>query len=60
MLTLIRKSKTVIKDGKVLHYTNYFLQLENGSYISIKPAFVNDYKTLFVLSTNSDVIEQKF
>jgi len=50
MFELIRKTKNVEKDGKTLHYTNYYLQLPNGSYIPIKPAFDNDYKVLYVLA----------
>lgn len=54
MIKLIRKTKEVeTKDG-VKRYTNYFIQLENGSYIPIKPAFQNDYKVLYVVSTDSD------
>lgn len=47
MFNLVRKSVTT-PEGK--HYTNYFLQLENGAYIAIRPAFNNDYKTLYVLA----------
>lgn len=51
MFELVKKIVTT-PEGK--HYTNYFLVLENGSYIAIKPAFKNDYKTLFVLSKDKE------
>lgn len=46
-MELIKKSVTTA-DGK--HYTNYYIKTENGNYIAIKPAFMNDYKALFVLA----------
>jgi len=55
-ITLVRKSVEVVKDGQTRHYTNYYLRLTNGSYVAIKPAFENDYKTLYVLS---EEVEQK-
>lgn len=51
MISLFRETKEVVVDGVVKHYTNYFVQLENGSYVPVKPAFKNDYKVLYVLST---------
>ena len=48
---LTRKTVVVVQaDGTIKHYTNYFLVTDSGSYIAIKPAFNNDYKTLYVLS----------
>ena len=53
MFDLVRKSVEVTDaNGETKHYTNYFLKLPNGSYIAIKPAFNNDYKTLYVLATD--------
>ena len=54
-MELVRKSKQVItSDGEVKHYTNYYIKFENGNYVAIKPAFNNDYKSLYVLSTAID------
>jgi len=55
-MELIRKSVTVQKDGETKHYTNYYLLLENGYYIPVKPSFEKDYKSLYVIArdvTNS-------
>jgi len=49
-IKLVRKSVKVMKDSQERHYTNYFLVLPSGAYIAIKPAFENDYKTLYVLA----------
>lgn len=38
------------KEGKKVHYYNYFLQAENGKRIQIKPAFKDDAKALDVLA----------
>lgn len=53
---IVRKQVTVNKDGLTRHYTNYFLVLPNGAYLAIKPAFENDYKTLYILA---DELQQK-
>lgn len=34
------------KEGKTAHYYNYFLQLENGKRVQVKPAFKDDTRTL--------------
>jgi len=49
-MRLTRETKKVMKDGVEKKYTNYFLVLDNGNYIPIKPAFQNDYKLLYVIS----------
>jgi len=56
MFELVRKS-VITEDGK--HYTNYYLRLSNGSYIAIKPAFNNDYKTLYVLSVEENKVKEE-
>lgn len=38
------------KEGKEVHYYNFFIQLENGKRIQIKPAFKDDARSLDVLS----------
>lgn len=54
-MKLIRKTViTKDKQGQEKKYTNYFLELENGNYIAIKPAFLNDYKLLYVVSESRD------
>jgi len=52
MFELVRKTVSSVDKvtGETKHYTNYFLQFANGTYVAIKPAFNNDYKTLFVLA----------
>jgi hypothetical protein len=51
-MELIKKQNTVTKEnGEVKHYTNFYLLFENGNYVSIKPAFKNDYKVLVVMAT---------
>lgn len=45
------------KDGNIVPsrtYTNYYVVTDNGNYIAIKPAFDNDYKSLYVLSIDLD------
>lgn len=37
-------------NGKEYNYKNYYLLLDNGRYIAIKPAFVKDYATLALLA----------
>lgn len=48
---LVRMKKSITNEiGEVKNYTNYYLILDNGSYIPIKPAFNNDYKVLYNLA----------
>lgn len=44
-MTLIKliKKKTYVKDEKTYHYVNYYLKLENGQYVCVKPTFASDY-----------------
>ena len=37
-------------NGKEYNYKNYYLLLDNGRYIAIKPAFVKDYANLALLA----------
>lgn len=48
MKLLKKKSKQTYKNkaGKESHYYNYFLELDNGKRIQIKPAFKDDNKAL--------------
>ena len=54
MYDLVRKSVEVEKDGVIKHYTNYYIVTDNGNWVAVKPAFENDYKTLYVLSKSVD------
>lgn len=49
-MTLIKKqSKKTYKSektGKDVHYYNFFLELDNGKRVQIKPAFNQDTRTL--------------
>lgn len=38
------------KNDKECHYYHYYLELENGKRIQIKPAFKEDYKSLDLVS----------
>lgn len=49
MITIVkRQSKKTYKnkDGKERHFYNYYVQLENGKRIQVKPAFDKDYVVL--------------
>lgn len=46
------KRKKVTVNEKT--YTNYYLVSDNGNWVAIKPAFLNDYKVLYVLSESTD------
>lgn len=45
-MKLVKKQskQTYEKNGKKKHFYNYFLQLENGKRIQVKPAFKDDVK----------------
>lgn len=38
------------KEGKEKHYYNYFVELDNGKRVQIKPAFRDDTRTLDAVS----------
>lgn len=59
-MELVRMSKQVTKDGETKNYTNYYIKLDNGNYIPIKPAFNNDYKVLYVVSKEVKNDEKPF
>lgn len=49
MITIVkRQSKKTYKnkDGKERHFYNYYVELENGKRIQVKPAFDKDYVVL--------------
>ena len=46
----LKSKKTTSKDG-TKHYTNFYLVMDSGMYVAIKPSFISDYKTLVVLAT---------
>jgi len=57
MLKLIKKQVEIEKvdalgNKETKHYTNFYIQLDNGSYIAVKPAFQNDYKVLYIVAEN--------
>ena len=51
-MTFELKRKKVTVNEKT--YTNYYLVSDNGNWVAIKPAFLNDYKVLYVLSESTD------
>ena len=57
-MELVRKTVEVEKNGEKKRYTNYYILTDNGNYVAVKPAFENDYKTLYVLS--KDVNQSPF
>lgn len=44
--------KKEVKDekGKIVYFNNYYLLLENGKRVAIKPSFKNDYSTLSAIA----------
>lgn len=52
-MELVKKSSKVEKNGEIKNYTNYYLKLDNGNWLAIKPAFLNDYKLLYVLAKDA-------
>lgn len=40
------KQTYTTKEGKTAHYYNFFLELENGKRVQVKPAFKDDARTL--------------
>lgn len=53
MIKLLKKQskqKYKNKEGKEVHYYNYFIVAENGKRIQVKPAFRDDQKALDVLA----------
>ena len=51
-MKVIKKQGKVYKnkEGKESHYYNYFLLLENGKTIAIRPSFSKDYARLDTIS----------
>ncbi len=47
IIKIINKSnKYVAKNGKEYTQTNYYVKLENGEYVAIKPSFAKGYTQL--------------
>lgn len=55
MQILSKKYKYKGKDGKDYTGYNFYLSLENGRRIAIKPAFYKDIQKLVILSTAIDL-----
>lgn len=51
-MLLMKRKVEIQKDGETKHYTNFYLKLENGYLVPIKPTFSKDYKSLVVLATD--------
>lgn len=47
-------SKQEKNKGEKVSTWNYYIQLDNGNYIAIKPSFKNDYKLLFLLAETNE------
>lgn len=50
LIKVIKKETYKGKDGNIYNYKNYYIRLDNGKMIAIKPTFKDDYKTLEILS----------
>lgn len=46
IIKIISKQTYTGKNGKLYHYNNYAVVLENGKRIQIRPAFAKDYAIL--------------
>lgn len=54
LIKVIRKETYKGINGKNYNYKNYYIELNNGKFIAIKPTFKQDYKTLEILSETID------
>lgn len=49
------KKKVVVGDGEEQKtYTNFYLELDNGYQVPIKPSFSKDYKSLVVIAETKE------
>lgn len=53
-MKLLKKEVTVKVGEEEKHYTNFYLQLDNGYQVAIKPAFSKDYKSLVVIAEEKE------
>lgn len=54
LVKVIKKETYKGKDGNTYNYKNYYVELDNGKRIAIRPAFKEDYKTLEIVSETID------
>ena len=54
LIKVIKKETYKGKDGNDYNYKNYYIRLDNGKMIAIRPSFKNDYKILELLSETID------
>jgi len=50
LIKVISNKTYVAKNGKTYHYQNYFIVLQNGKRIAIRPSFSKDYAILDIVA----------
>lgn len=54
LIKVIKNETYKGNNGKTYHYQNYYIELDNGKKIAIKPAFAKDYQALELISETLD------
>lgn len=54
------KGSRIADNGKTYPYTNYYLELDNGVRVAIRPAFKDGYQTLDVVCSQVEDLTEKF
>lgn len=57
LVKVIKNKKYVAKNGKEYYENNFYLVLENGKWLAIKPSFSKNYETLEILC--SKIIDER-
>lgn len=50
LIKVIKKETYIGKNGKTYAYSNFYIELDNGKRIAIKPTFSDDYRALEIAS----------
>lgn len=50
---LEKEKVQVQKDGETKNYTNFYLLLQNGYRVQVRPSFSKDYKSLVVIAVET-------
>lgn len=54
MRLLVKKVHVPQTNGETKTYNNYYLELENGYQVAIKPSFPKDHKTLSAVAIKKE------